>query len=157
MTMSQDMQIGAMDVSEALLEVTGDALLSGDFDAFASVFHVPQTMVTMAGSIYMETVDDMRRAFDDMHSHFMAIGVTDIVRKCVSAEYKSPTRIESTHVSDLLHNGKRLKEPYPVFSTLEKIDGQWKVISGEYALEPTNGQALALARADTSRRPQAPS
>ncbi len=155
--MSQDMQISAIDVSQALLEITGDALLSGDFDAFSAVFHVPQTMATMAGPIYMETVEDMQRAFDDMHTHFRAIGVTEMIRKCVSAEYKSPTRIESTHVSDLLHNGKRLNEPYPVFSSLEKIDGQWKVTSGEYALEPSNGQALALARADASRRPQAPS
>ncbi len=148
------MEFAASDIAEALLEITGDALLSGNFDAFAAVFHVPQVMATMAGPIHMETMDDMRRAFDEMHQHFKAIGVTEMVRTCVAADYKSSTRIESTHVSDLLHNGKRLSEPYPVFSVLEKVDGDWKVTGGEYALEPSNGQALALSRADVSHRPQ---
>ena len=152
--MSQQMQIAASDIAEAILEITGDALLSGDFDAFAAVFHVPQVMATMAGPINMETVDDMRRAFDELHQHFKAIGVTDMVRSIVAAEYETPARIQSTHVSNLLHNGKRLNEPYPVFSVLERINGDWKVTGGEYALEPTNGQALALKSADASHRPQ---
>jgi hypothetical protein len=152
--MSAEMQIAAVDIAEAILNVTGDALMSGDFDAFAAVFHVPQTMATMAGPIHMETLDDMRRAFDDMHAHFKAVGVTEMVRSIVAAEYKSPTRIESTHVSDILHNGKRIGDPYPVYSILERIDGDWKVAGGEYALEATNGQALALSRADASHRPQ---
>jgi hypothetical protein len=152
--MNQQMQIAASDIAEAILEVTGDALLSGDFEAFAAVFHVPQTMATMAGSIHMETIDDMRRAFDDMQAHFKAVGVTKMVRTCVAAEYKSPTRIETTHVSELLQDNRRLTEPYPVYSILEKVDGDWKVTRGEYALEPTNGQALALSRADASNRPQ---
>ena len=152
--MSQEMQIAASDIAEAILEITGDALLSGDFKAFAAVFHVPQVMTTMAGSINMETIEDMRRAFDDMHLYFKTAGVTDMVRTCVAAEYKSPTLIETTHVSDILHSGKRLREPYPVFSILEKTNGDWKVTGGEYALESTNGQALALSRADASCRPQ---
>jgi hypothetical protein len=148
------MEFAASDIAEALLEITGEALLSGDFDAFAAVFHVPQVMATMAGPIHMETLDDMRRAFDEMHQHFKAVGVTQMVRTCVAAAYETPTRIQSTHVSDLLHNGKRLNEPYPVFSVIERIDGNWKVTGGEYALEPSNGQALALSRADASHRPQ---
>ncbi len=147
-------QITALKIAEAILEITGDALMTGDFDAFAAVFHVPQFMATMAGPVHMETVDDMRRCFDEMHQHFKGIGVTELVRACVAAEYKSPTRIESTHVTELLQNGKRLNEPYPVFSVLEKIDGDWKVTGGEYALEPSNGQALAISRADVSHRPQ---
>ena len=149
------MQIAASDIAEAILEITGEALMSGNFEAFASVFHVPQVMSTMAGSINMESIDDMRRAFDNSRAHFEAIGVTEMVRNCVAAEYKTPTRIESTHVCNLLHNGKRLNEPYPVFSVLEKVDGAWKVTGSEYALESTNGQALALSRADASHRPQA--
>lgn len=153
--MSSPMQIAASDVAEALLEVTGDALMTSDFPAFAAVFRVPQQMATMAGPIHMETVEDMQRAFVDMCQHFKAIGVTDMFRTCVSAEYRTPTKIETTHVSELLQNGKRLNEPYPVFSVLEKIDGNWMVTSSEYALEATNGQALALRRADKSQRPTA--
>ena len=146
------MQITASDVSQALLNLTGQALIEGDFDAFALVFHTPQHMATMAGPIYMETAEDMRRAFDEMHKHLQGIGATDLIRKCVAAEFKSPTRIEATHTSEVLKGGQRLNGPYPSFSVLEKIDGHWKVTGGEYALDPNDGQALALATADAKYR-----
>ena len=146
------MQIAASDVSQALLDITGQALMKGDFDAFASVFHVPQHMATMAGSIYMETTEDMRRAFDEMHKYLQGIGATDLVRRCVAAEFKSPTRIEATHTSESLKGGQRLAGPYPGYSVLEKIDGHWKVTGSEYALEANDGQALAIASADAKYR-----
>lgn len=152
--MVEQAQITASDIAKAILEITGDALMSGDFDAFAAVFHAPQVMATMAGQIHMETVEDMRRAFDEMHHYFKAMGVTELVRACVAAEYKSTTRIESTHVSELLKNGKRINDPYPVFSVISKVDGTWKVTGSEYALEASNGQAMAISRADVSHRPQ---
>lgn len=150
--MAHEMQIAASDVSQALLDITGEALLSGDFDAFASVFHVPQYMATMAGQVYMETQDDMRRAFNEMHNHFKSVGATDLARKCISAEYKTPTRIEATHEGEVLRDGKRLNGPYPGFSILERIDGSWKVTGSEYALEPDDAQARAIARADKKYR-----
>ncbi|PJI84957.1 hypothetical protein BC777_2951 [Yoonia maricola] len=150
--MANDMQIAASDVSQALLDITGDALMKGDFDAFASVFHTPQHMATMAGPIYMETAEDMRRAFDEMHKHLQGIGATHMVRRCVVAEYKTPTRVEATHTSEVLKDGKRLSGPYPGFSVLEKIDDKWKVTASEYALEPNDGQAMAIAAADTKHR-----
>lgn len=152
--MPVESQFAASDIAEALLDITGNALMSDDFDAFAAVFHVPQVMATMAGTVHMETLDDMRRAFDGMHEHLTAIGVTEMFRTCAAAEFKSPTRIESTHVTELLRDGKRLNEPYPVFSVLEKIDGNWKVTGSEYALEASDGQALAISRADVSHRPE---
>ncbi|MEL6641202.1 MAG: hypothetical protein AAFP98_07795 [Pseudomonadota bacterium] len=150
--MATDMEIAASDVSQALLDITGAALMSGDFDAFASAFHVPQHMATMAGPVFMETTEDMRRAIDEMHNHIKGIGATDLVRKCVVAEYKTPSRIEATHTSEILKDGKRLSGTYPGFSVLEKIDGNWKVTASEYALEANDGKALAIAAADVKHR-----
>jgi len=150
--MAEGTQIVASDIAKAILETTGDALLCGDFAAFRSVFHVPQTMATMAGPIFMETEDDMRRAFDEMHSYFKGLGVTNLVRQVVVAEYSTPARIASTHTCDLLCNGQYLSDSYPVFSIIERIDGNWKVTKSEYALEATNGQAMALAKADVTNR-----
>jgi hypothetical protein len=150
--MGQETGIAAVDIASAILEITGEALMSGDFDAFLGVFHVPQHMATMAGPIFMETEADMRRAFDQMHAHFSNTGVTDLVREVVAAQYISPTRISSTHVSEMIRNGQRLNDPYPVFSIIEKIDATWKVTGSEYALEANNGQALAIARADVTQR-----
>ena len=150
--MSTGAHLAAIDIASAILEITGTALMNGDFDAFAAVFHTPQMMATMTGPVHMETVEDMRRAFDEMHRHFKETGVTDMIREVVAADYTSDTRIESTHVSEVLRNGKRQAQPYPVFSVIEKIDGTWKVTASEYALEDSNGQARAIQQADKKYR-----
>ena len=146
--------IAAKDISEAILEITGEALISGDFEAFASVFHVPQYMATLAGPIYMETREDMRRAFDEMHGFFKTSGITELNREVTEARYVSETRIESTHVSNPAGDRGFVKGPYPVFSIIEKIDGTWKVAGSEYVLEADCGQAIALSKADASARQQ---
>ena len=153
--MTDALQVPAIDISTAILEITGKALMSGDFAAFASVFHTPQHMATMAGPIFMETEEDMRRAFDEMHAHLKGIGVTDLIREVVTSSYISSTRIESTHTCEVIKNGKRLSDPYPVFSVIEQVGGDWKVTSSEYALEPNNGQAMAIAKADVAHRKSA--
>ena len=118
--MANDTEIAAEDIAEALLAITGDALMAGDFDAFASAFHLRQTMATIGGPIHVEVKDDLRRGFEEVVRYYKAIGVTDMVRSVAAADYKSTGVIESTHICDLLHNGKRLKETYPVFSVLKK-------------------------------------
>ena len=150
--MPHRVRIAAKDISEAILEITGDALVSGDFDAFASVFHVPQYMATMAGPVYMETKDDMRRAFDDMYAHFQTAGVDRLNRKVTEAHYVSDTTIESTHLSEVVSADGTSLGTYPVFSVIEKIDGVWKVARSEYCLEADSAQASAIAKADASAR-----
>ena len=110
----------------------------------------------MDQAINVETADNLHRTFDQMCGHFDAVGITDLVRFIAAAEYQSPNRIASTHVAGLLHRGKRLQDPYPAFSVLEKFGDVWKIVSTEYALEPMCGQALALARGDTTNRKPSP-
>lgn len=150
--MPNRVRIAAKDIAEAILEITGDALVKGDFDAFASVFHVPQYMATMAGPVYMESVEDMRRAFDDMHAYFKGAGIDELNRKVTEAHYVSDTSIESTHLSEVVAADGASIGTYPVFSVLEKIDGVWKVARSEYCLEPDTAEATAIAKADTSAR-----
>ena len=150
--MSQTGQLDAVDISQALLDLTGEALISGDFELFAGSFHVPQHVATMGQVNFIETLTDLRRAFDALHQHFVDEGVTELRRNCVTAKYTSSTRIESSHVSEMMQGETWFKPPYPNFSVLEKIDGHWKVTGGEYALDKSDGQAIALARADAKRR-----
>lgn len=151
--MNDERSIAASDVAQAILDVTGPALLDGDFDAFKQCFQVPQTMATMAGPIHMETEEDMQRAFDEMHLHLAALNVTEIYRRCVSATYNANGQITATHMSELISDGRTIKGPYPVFIVLEKIDQNWKVIASEYAIQEGDGQAEAIIAGDASQRP----
>ncbi|SFS15590.1 hypothetical protein [Yoonia litorea] len=131
----------------AVLEVTGEALLSGDFEMFASVFQVPQTIVTLDQRISVATLDDLRRVFEGVHAHYVETGVVELDRKVVEAAYLSPTKVVSTHttVTRSPTHGETVRQP--VFSTIEKIGTTWKVTSGEYALDKNDGRAKAMALA----------
>ncbi len=142
----------AKEVSEHLLEITARALENRDFDAFLSAFHLPQLMTTLGRVIRIETAEKLQHTFEELCKHYEAIGVTDHYRVCVAAEFKSQTRVEATHVAHLLHNGKNVVAPYPVFSVLELIDGHWQIVSAEYAVEEMNGVALAISHGNKTEK-----
>ncbi len=138
----------ARDVSEHLLRITARALMSRDFELFATCFHLPQTMNTMGRRVVAETRFDLRRAFESNCDHFAELGVTDIRRECVAAVFHGENRVEATHISYICGDGRELVPPYPVFSVLEKINDNWVIMSSEYALDDQSGFAKAIHAAE---------
>jgi len=49
--------------------------------------------------------------------------VTDIVRKCMSADFDGPDTVKAMHVTHLMSGSQRIKDPFPSFSVLERQDG----------------------------------
>jgi hypothetical protein len=143
-TLMEDQDLTAREVSEFLLDVTGRGLLQRDFELFASAFHLPHPVSTMDDRFVLQTRDDLRRAFDSTCDHHKDAGVTDMVRYCEAAAFKSPTCVEATHVAQLMRGSEPLQDPYPVFSVLQKIEGAWKIMSSDYAMDSTTGRAKAL-------------
>ncbi len=133
-------------VSQTLLDITGKALMTHDFDPFASVFLLPHEFETFDGKSLVSTRRQLHDLFRSMCSYHDSLGVTDLIRECIAAEYKSDTTIAATHLSHLMRNGTRLTEPYPVFSTLKKINGLWMITSGKYAVDSKTGAGRAIAR-----------
>ncbi len=142
----------AKDISEHLLKVTADALMQQDFDSFAAVFGLPQTMTTEQREIRLVTRDDLKTTFDQMCAYFQSLGVTELRRVCEAAEFHGPDRVEATHISYVIGDGKDLTPPYPVYSVLERLQGRWKITSSDYALSDDKPQAQALDPHRTSNR-----
>ncbi len=136
--------ISASAIAEELLEITGNAMITGDFDAFAAAFHLPNTMTTSSGTIVVEDEDHLRRVFNGVREKLKNAGITELVRFVEVAEFRSPTQIASTHISYLLSGGSQLEDPYPVFSIIELIDGDWKGVSSDYAVKPRGAQESAI-------------
>lgn len=137
----------ARQVSEMLLKKTASALMTRDFGAFEDAFHLPQVMTTNDSKIRVTDRKGLAQIFEKMCDHFEACGVTSLVRECEAAEYRSPTRVEATHISHVVADSQHVKPPYPVFSVLEWIDGRWKIVSSDYALDDDCGQAVAMKSA----------
>lgn len=140
----------AREVSEHLLNVTANALMTQDFDSFASAFGFPHRITTASSQMTVTTVAELRSAFENTCAYFQTQGVTTLERTCVAADFEGETRIKATHVSRIIRDGHDIMTPYPVLSVLERKDGAWKVIESDYALEDDTPQARAmlLAHAD---------
>ena len=145
--MKNALRLDAKDIAEALLELTGSAIMERKFEQFATAFQLPQRVVTIGDIIDIDTPEALRRAFESQCDHYRAIGVTRLCRFVAEAEYTSPTTIISTHVAQLFRDDTPLQDAYPVYSQIGNVDGTWRILSSEYAIEPSSGQAAALALA----------
>lgn len=121
-----------VEIHETLLEETRRAYLDDDEDAFVRLFVLPQTVVTQEGTRDLTTPEDVRAIFRHTHARFLALGVTDLIRVCIAAEFTAPDRIRATHVSYVLQGRKLVTEPYPNTGTLLRTDDGWKISSSEY-------------------------
>ncbi|KIN68690.1 hypothetical protein Z948_2421 [Sulfitobacter donghicola DSW-25 = KCTC 12864 = JCM 14565] len=144
----------AKEISEMILEITGKALLAGDFDSFAARFHLPHFISSIESNTVLETHDELLHVFKKVTQDYAIKGITNLVRICDVAEYRSPTRIEATHIAHMMAGDDRIGHAIPCFSVLEKIEGVWKVSSSQYAVDAktTVGHALETMREPTQQQ-----
>lgn len=135
----------AKEISEYLLEKTAAALLAGDFEAFTPYFRLPHFIATSEQKTVLNTVEDMRAVFNRVVQDYTRKQITDLVRVCDVAEYRTKTRIEATHTTHMMSGNQRVGDPFPSFSVLELVDGRWVVTSSQYAVDKTTTVGRALS------------
>jgi hypothetical protein len=142
--MSDRLLTTARDVSEYLLEKTGEAMLAGDMDAFAQNFLLPQDIDTFDGRLRVDTVEEVKEVARNVRAHFMSKGVTEMVRHCIDAHFRDEKTVEATHETRLLSGTQLVQAPFPVFSVLKHTETGWKIASSQYAItdEPAHNAAL---------------
>ena len=127
-----------------LLEKTGKALLSGDFETFEWCFALPHTIDTPDRKTTLKTQSALRLMFFKVVADYRDRNVTDIIRFCEVAEYKDLTTIEATHISHMMSGSQRVIEPYPGFSVIKHIDGRWQLTATQYAVDNETNVGRAL-------------
>jgi hypothetical protein len=139
----------AVEISEELLEITGAAMLASDFDTFVQYFILPHYVETFEGHVLIATKEEFKLIFDAVRMHYRLKGVTEIVRRCVSAEFKDDKTILATHETRLLNGAQLAQKPFPAFSILHLDGARWKIKSCVYAIEdaPEHNKALMKSMA----------
>lgn len=134
----------AMAIAEELLKRTGDAYVSGDAEAFADCFLLPQEIDTLDGKRLITTRAEIIATFEAMREYFRVEGITIMDRRCVSAEFSNPDTITHTHESRLLRGDMQVREPYPSLSVLRRVDGEWKIAYSQYIItdSPAHNRVL---------------
>lgn len=124
----------AYEIGQDLLARTRRAYVEDDFALFASAFMLPHEHVMLHGAALLETEQDLWTLFDRMKTQFRGMGVDDIVRPLVSAEFVTPFTIHATAVTYLYSGGRLVNDPYPVRSTLLNCGGDWRIATANYAI-----------------------
>jgi len=134
----------AKKIAEALLEITGTAMLAGDFDTFAACFQLPHFISTADNKTVLETPEDLRETFLRVREDYLRKQVTDMVRHCDVAAFRDPDTIAVAHTTHLLSGNYRVTAPYPCYSIMEHRDGVWRVSSSQYAVDTSTSVGHAL-------------
>ena len=132
--MSKTFQIAAIDVATAVFDVLGEAVTAGDFETFRDLFLLPLNMAQGTRNVLVTNTEELSAQFNKRHQRLREIGATSLVRNCIDAHYDGPDRILATHTGHLVKDNQRMTEPQPIFTTLEKRAGTWKITANECAV-----------------------
>jgi hypothetical protein len=134
----------AIEIYQGLLDDISASYDSGDFAAYSTYINVPHSAKTVEKNYEIETGHDLRSIFDTMRAHSKALGITNYIRVCVSAEFKSEIEIFGTHITYVIRGGEKVQEPYPVLSHVVFDGSYWRVRSSENAVEDNNLVGMVL-------------
>ena len=132
-------------IAEFLLEETGVAIRTKNFDAFAPHFRLPITAGSFDGDHLAETMEDLRRIFDGVVGCQKSRSVTDMVREVIASSFIDEDTIGSTHMTYLLSGTQMVIAPYACHSILRRVDGEWSVAESRYAVDTHTKLSAVLA------------
>jgi len=144
----------AVAISDGLLAITGQALMSRDFPTFFKSFSLPHLITTFDAKRILRTEEDLEFVFDANCDYFAEKQLTDIVRKCMSADFDGPDTVKAMHVTHLMSGSQRIKDPFPSFSVLERQDGVWRVCKSDYAVNADYSLTTALLKLERGDDPK---
>jgi hypothetical protein len=143
-------------ISDEFLEKTRAAYMERDFEAFSLFFELPQTVGTFHGQRTIETLDDLADVFGAMCNHFDALGIVDLYRRTLEAQFVDPLTIQATFVSFPVIRGEVLGAETVASGYLRCINGSWMMAGTNYASADSGVTRALLAGLRTSA-PTAPS
>jgi len=135
----------AKEISEEILEVTAQAMLSNDFESFAPWFHLPHYISSTKDKVKLTTREETRVMFDKVVEYYTLYRVTELIRIVEVSEYLTPTRIEATHITHVMSGSQRVVGSYPCYSVLKLTDGRWQLHNSQYAVDEHTTVGYALS------------
>jgi len=142
----------AQAIADRALEVTGHALLTGNFELFRPEFGLPHHVTTPEGSKRMERMEEIEAAFDSVVAHFRKLQVVDMRRTVETAFFEADDRLYFSYASRLRFADMSVDDPYYCHGIMRKDGDAWVVIDTHYALGARKEQSLAMLRQEASTR-----
>ncbi|MGR3513979.1 MAG: hypothetical protein ACU0GG_14570 [Paracoccaceae bacterium] len=130
-----------------MIQATGAAMASGDFNAFMRHFALPFVLETFEGKHLFRTRREFKAHFDGVRRFRVENAIVDSKRENVSAEFHDDQTIALIHVSHLYQEGGVLFDrPYPTYSVIRKVNGRWLTQYSQYAVGDMDAFTRALLK-----------
>lgn len=120
------------------LNLVSEAVLAGDFDAYASMIDLPYLVHTGTADLLIASIADLRPTFIALHDGLKARGVTHYERVAREADYVARDRIEGWHHTHVLTDGDRLAYPHTAAHTLVRRGERWLFSEARYGFLKTD-------------------
>lgn len=121
-------------IHEHLTQISGQAILTGNFDLFESCFHLPHDITTSAGTHRVESREEFRAIFNKLGKGIRDRGITRYDRVSTSAKFVSDTEISATHDSFAYGADGELIDQTTAYAKIEFINRRWGVSAAEYTV-----------------------
>lgn len=122
----------ALRLYQDALNVVSQAILAGDFDAYADRIDLPYLVHTQTARHLIQRRDDLRQTFQALHDSLAARDVTHYERVARAADYVDRDRIEGMHHTHLISHGERVNCPHVSRHTLVRRGDLWQFSEAHY-------------------------
>lgn len=125
----------AWDIVQDIVDRMGQAHVTGNFDGFAACYALPTRIETFQDIANIETKDQLTVVFERLQTYVHSVGLTDMVRRVIAAEFTGPDTLTAAIETRLMSGTTLLADPYPTYFTLKDFDGAWKITEGKFAIQ----------------------
>lgn len=126
--------MNALALYQAALDAVSDAVLAGDFAAYAAMIDLPYLVRTETARLVVTAQADLRPTFDALHGGLRARGVQHYKRLAREAVFARAGRIEGWHHSHMLRDGTFAVPSRWARQVLVLRDGGWRFSEARYPI-----------------------
>lgn len=123
----------AQAIYQRLLDKIGAAIVEKDRGKYTNFFSLPHHLQTFEKVVVITDVAQLNHYFDKLVERLSDLGVSELTRYCIVAEFVDEDTIQGHHDTKLINRSLVILEDYVALSTLKRTDGSWKVSASQYA------------------------
>lgn len=123
----------AIEICDRMLEVTRAAYLAQDFEAFAQHFQLPHDIGTFEHESQIKDRTELRATFNRMCAQMTALGVIDLYRKTINAQFRDAHTIQATFLSRHVLKGAVFGDEVISHGIMRHVGDRWLITESRYA------------------------
>ncbi|WP_375256936.1 hypothetical protein [Citreimonas sp.] len=143
-------------IAQRLVEQTGAAMLSRDFDAFAAYFRLPCLVATPEGARMLEHTDELRGIFERLSAHYLGFGDVTLDRRVIEAMFDGPDLLRFSFSTTALVDGTVAEATIAAHSTAARDGDTWHITDNHALVAQDSVQNTVLMHAGLPEDTPAP-